>query len=238
MKTLLFDLDDTIISYGGVAPQAWAEACEKHIHHFPSLSASQLKAAIDEASSWYWSDAERHRKGRLNLKKARRDVMDLTFKNLSETVSDLPPQEVAHQIADFFSVRREELVHPFPEAIETLQQIRANKIPLGLLTNGAAEVQQAKIDRWDLEQYFDIILIEGALGYGKPDARVFERALFHFEIAPHHATMIGDNLEADIYGASQLGINTVWNDWRKAGLPQNTPAQPDRTIHHISELLA
>lgn len=237
MKTLLFDLDDTILSYGGVAPQAWTEACEKHIRHFPSLSVSQLRQAIDDASHWYWSDPVRHRNGRLNLKKARREVMELTFENLNKTVSDLPSQEIAHAIADFFSVRREELVHPFPGAVETLQKLRQDKFPLGLLTNGTAEVQQAKIDRWKLEEYFDIILIEGALGYGKPDSRVFERALFHFEAAPHETTMVGDNLEADIYGASQLGIKTVWNDWRKSGLPQGVPAKPDRTIHAISELL-
>lgn len=237
MQTLLFDLDDTIISYDSVAPQAWNEACKKHIHHFPSLTITQLKQAINKAGHWYWSDTERHRKGRLNLKKARREVMEKTFKNLGETVTNLPPQKVAHAIADFFSTRREELIHPFPNAIETLQKLRADKTPLGLLTNGAANVQQAKIDRWELAQYFDIILIEGVLGYGKPDGRVFERALFHFEIAPHQATMIGDNLEADIYGAAQLGINTVWNDWEKKGLPKGAPTQPDRTIHHISELL-
>lgn len=237
MQTLLFDLDDTIISYNAVSPQAWDEACEKHIHHFPSLSAEQLHQAISKASNEFWSDAERHRKGRLNLKKARRDILEETFKNLSQTITDLPSQEVAHAIADYFSTRREELVHPFPNAIETIQEFHKAGTPLGLLTNGAAEVQQAKIDRWNLAQYFDIILIEGALGYGKPDGRVFERALFHFEIAPHQATMIGDNLEADIYGASQLGINTVWNDWAKKGLPTNAPVQPDRTIHHISELL-
>ncbi|MBU0668097.1 HAD-IA family hydrolase [Patescibacteria group bacterium] len=237
MQTLFFDLDDTILRYDSVADRAWEEACEKYIKYFSRISTKELKEAILESSTWYWSDPVRHQKGRLNLKKARRDVVKATFQKLKENNLKSNPTEISNEIADHFSVRREELMEPFPRAIETLQTLKKRGTRMALLTNGEKQSQQNKIDRYDLEKYFDIILIEGALGFGKPDERVFKKALSHFKIKPSEAQMIGDNLEADIYGAQQLGIKAVWNDWARAGLPQSAPAVPDRTISRIAELI-
>ena len=49
--------------------------------------------------------------------------------------------------------------------------------------------------------------------------------------------MIGDDLNRDILGAQNVGVFSVWNDWRKKGLPDNTSIKPDRTITAISELV-
>ena len=55
--------------------------------------------------------------------------------------------------------------------------VRERAPALGLVTNGAAAPQRAKIDRFDLARFFDVIVVEGEAGFGKPDRRVFERAL-------------------------------------------------------------
>lgn len=240
MKPLFFDLDDTILAYGGVAGQAWTEACDIYIDHFPTLSSRQLLNAILEASHWFWSDEERFQKMMHNLVEARRQVVHAAFNNLKEQGVTVPSEETANTMADYFTRRREELIYPFPGALETLRTLKQRGNPLALITNSAAEVQQRKIDRFHLEKYFDYIIISGAFGYDKPDKRIFQHALDHFQIQQenaHHATMIGDNLKADIFGAQQLGIGTVWNDWRRAGLPIDAPAKPHKTIHSIQELL-
>ena len=93
-----------------------------------------------------------------------------------------------------------------------------------------------KIKRFKLDRLFDHILIEGELGYGKPDKRVFLKALELLDVLPHYVWMIGDDLERDIAGAQHLGIYSIWVDWRKTGLPRYTSIRPDKTIHSISEL--
>ena len=54
---------------------------------------------------------------------------------------------------------------------------------LGLLTNGSAEMQRAKIVRFALETYFDWIQIEGEQGFGKPEPRAFRHARAGYGIA-------------------------------------------------------
>jgi len=237
MRTLFFDLDDTIVKFDAVSGKAWDEVCEKHIQNFSSLSVTELKEAILKASNWFWSDEERFRKGRLSLKQARRDVLARTFEDLETQNIQLPEKEVAHAIVEHFTVLREEIVEPFPGAIETLETLKQRGTPMALLTNGSIDTQQSKIERFNLAQYFDIILIEGVLGYGKPDPRVFNKALNHFNIDPSKATMIGDSLKHDIVGAQNLGITTIWNDWKQKGLPEEAPTTPDRIICNISELI-
>ena len=48
---------------------------------------------------------------------------------------------------------------------------------LALVTNGAASLQRQKIARFELEPLFDLILVEGELGFGKPDERIYRLAL-------------------------------------------------------------
>jgi putative hydrolase of the HAD superfamily len=88
-----------------------------------------------------------------------------------------------------------------------------------------------------LAPLFELVLVEGELGFGKPDARVFRRALDHFGIAASEACMIGDNLEADIKAAQTMGLRTLWHDAYGTGLPQNAPCRPDGVLRELGELL-
>ena len=62
----------------------------------------------------------------------------------------------------------------FPDAEKTLTRLVQKKVKLALLTNGAGESQRGKINRFGLTRFFPICLIEGELGYGKPDRRFFK----------------------------------------------------------------
>lgn len=240
MQPLFFDLDDTIIVYNGVSEQAWTEACDIYIDHFSGITSLQLLEAILAASSWFWSDDERFYKMMHNLIEARRHVVSKAFESLEKEGVRMPTREIANTIADYFTKRREELIYPFPGALETLRELKQRGTPLTMITNSNPIVQQRKIDKFQLDKYFDNIIISGAFGCDKPDPKIFQHALDFYKIDGDNAslaTMIGDSLKSDIYGASQLGITTIWNDWRRAGLPENAPAKPDRIIHSIQEIL-
>lgn len=81
-------------------------------------------------------------------------------------------------------------------------------------------------------------LIEGELGFGKPDLRVYKVALDRLNVTPDQAWMVGDNLEWDIAAPRSLGIYSIWNDYKNKGLPKNSKIIPDRIINNISELLS
>jgi FMN phosphatase YigB (HAD superfamily) len=64
--------------------------------------------------------------------------------------------------------------------------------------------QRYKIDRFDLPDFFDCILIEGEFGVGKPDERVFRHALTQLDCTPEQTWMVGANLQWEIEPCRRL----------------------------------
>jgi putative hydrolase of the HAD superfamily len=89
-----------------------------------------------------------------------------------------------------------------------------------------------------LERFFTTILIEGEVGYGKPEEAVYRRALEHLGLTPNAVWSVGDHLEWDVAAPQQLGIFGIWHDVRAQGLPPTSPVIPDRIITSIAELMA
>lgn len=48
--------------------------------------------------------------------------------------------------------------------------------------------------------------------------------------------MVGDNLVWDIEAPQKLGIYSVWNDFKKEGIPVPSCIIPDKSINAISDL--
>jgi putative hydrolase of the HAD superfamily len=229
---IIFDLDDTIIAHSTAGDTCWRQLCERFAPLIPGLGPDRLYEVLIETTEWYWGDRERHRKGRLDLKNARREAVSLAFRKLG-----IADSAVSDRLADAYTTEREEAVELFPGAVETLKDLRDRGVSLGMVTGGTGENQRKKINRVGLEPYFDYIAIEGEFGVGKPDARIFLHVLEKLGISAAEAWMVGDSLIWDIAGAKEAGIYSVWVDWRGRGLPESAAVRPDRIIRSISELV-
>ena len=232
-KAIIFDLDDTLLSYREACDVAWkkvgVEFAAKYDHLFDSET---LLRAVSEASSRYWSDKKRDQWGRLNMFEARRIVVASAFEKL-----DIKNKLLSDDIADTYSQLQYEYIKPFPGAIETLEALVKMNVRLILITNGSTLLQWAKIKRFKLQRYFEECLVEGDLDFGKPDIRIFNMAIKRLGLPVEKVWSIGDNLEWDIQIPQMLGMYAVWNDYKSAGLPENSLIVPDRIINGIHELL-
>ena len=121
---------------------------------------------------------------------------------------------------------------PFPKAHQTLTTLRQQGIKMGLVTNGAVDSQQPKIDGLGIARYFDTILISEAEGVAKPDAEIFRRATDNLGVSPEQTVMIGDNPEADIRGAKSYGMKAIW----KRDAYWEAPEIVDAVIDDLDEL--
>lgn len=231
-QAILLDLDDTIINYGGGVEACWRAVCLEATRAVPSLNPGALFDAINRRRKWYWSDPERHREGRTDLRAASGRIVRHA---LAELGHDLPA--LATTIAHRYRDSRDERMHLFPDAVESLGRLRERGLRLGLVTNGTGPDQRAKIDRFALADYFDHILIEGEFGQGKPEPQVYVAALAALQTAPETTWFVGDNLEWDVAAPQRLGCYAVWLDGARRGLPTGTPVRPDRIIHALKELL-
>lgn len=64
---VFLDLDDTIIDDSSTVDGGWRTAIDEHAD---GLDAEKLTAAVFAVRDWYWSDSERHRVGRQDLRAA------------------------------------------------------------------------------------------------------------------------------------------------------------------------
>ena len=231
-KAMLIDLDDTILASGFGSGDVWRRVCQRYIDELPGWTVAQIMEGIDSYRRWFWSDPERHRLGRLNLINVRHEIVLGAFRQIGIEATD-----IARRIGDDYDRRRLELVRPFPGAIETLETLRNSSVRLAMITNGNSASQRAKIDRFNLERFFDYVLVEEEFGAGKPDEQVYIHALEKLDATPSEAWIVGDNLEWEVSAPQRLGITAIWHNPNGRGLPQGSSVQPDRIIRSLSELL-
>jgi len=95
----------------------------------------------------------------------------------------------------------------------------APRYSLHIITNGFRKVQARKLESSNIRHFFETITDSQAVGVKKPDPRIFEHALQVAKAVRSESLMIGDNFEADILGASKLGLKTICFNYHKATIP-------------------
>ena len=231
-EAIIFDLDDTIVDDSGCVAQCWELACAEGVARLDGLESATLMAAIERERDWYWSDAARHREGRLDLRAASSRIVVQALERLG-----FPEPELGCLIANRYRDLREATISMIPRAIETLEYFRSRRVRLGMATNGSAVGQRAKIERFKLAQYFDRIIVEEEFGVGKPHCEVYEALFATLRADPSKTWSVGDNLEWDVGAPQSHGAFGIWVDVRGAGLPASAAVQPDRIIRSIAELI-
>ena len=236
-RAILFDLDDTLISAYRQPELAWIAIAGEFAADLGGLAPASVATAVAAAAEEFWSDEDRHRRGRLNLLDARRDVVLDGFSRLVRDGATVPDATVATRMAARYNSYREEQMYLFPHAHEVVDTLRDAGVKLALITNGAAGPQRAKVERFELTHRFHHIQIEGEHGFGKPEERAYRHALSVLGVEAHETWMVGDNLEWEIMAPQRLGIHGIWHDSLGNGMPSGTPARPDRIIRGLRELL-
>ena len=132
--------------------------------------------------------------------------------------------------------RRFQLV---PDARRVVLEL-ARRMRVGVVTNGVPELQRRKLAALRVEAAVEHVVVSGALGYGKPDPRIFLHAARLFRAPVHACLMVGNSLEHDVAGARAAGMRAVWFAHEESpGTAPTTVAgvPPHHVIGALPELL-
>ncbi len=225
VRAVIFDLDDTITDFMSAADtafiSAFADIAEEHGVEVDDLHARYM----DLFEEFYTL----HLEGHVNLEEFRAYRFSRAFELVGLPVDD----SFLDMTVDFQYYYDHEL-ETFPGACEVLRDLDGF-YPLGLITNGPTDAQWRKINKFDLSEIFEVILISGQLGIAKPDPRIFDVALEGLRVAPEEAIMVGNSLEHDHLGAMNAGVRFVWANHRGMDLPDGWP-EPDHIVGNFAEL--
>lgn len=126
------------------------------------------------------------------------------------------------------------------DTVDTLQKLKSNNYHLGIFSNAGDDKDVHKlIENFGIRSQFDFVLTSAACYYRKPHARAFEIALAQWSIPPEDAVMVGDSLEADIYGANNLGMQSIWITRRaQFTADEEQRIQPTFSLSGLNELFS
>lgn len=243
-RAVFFDLDDTLCGYWDASKAGLREAFSAH-----------GPAGVDpEAMVRHWAEAYRTfakevktdrwypgylKSGEPTRTEQMRQALEL---------AGHPSPERAAQLSEAYAAARDRHLRLFPDAWEVLTTLKA-RVPLGLITNGPADIQRQEVATLGIAEFFDHFYIEGEFGVGKPHPSVFESAQAAVGVPAETVWMIGNSYGHDIAPALRAGWNAIWirrpSDVPPSAKDQSRPEErpedsvaPTATVASLSEALA
>lgn len=120
----------------------------------------------------------------------------------------------------------------FPHAFEILDYLKNKDYQIHLITNGFEKTQWSKIRNSKIDHFFTHVITSEASNSMKPEKEIFEFAMNQSGALLHESIMIGDNLDADIQGAMNAGMDNIFVNHIDA----TTDKKPTYMVTHLKEL--
>lgn len=146
---------------------------------------------------------------------------------------DSPSRFATAELYDRFA--RPEAWEMYPDAIPTLERLRANGTALAVVSNWDERLPRL-LDGLGLAARVDAIVHSSAIGFEKPDPRIFLAALDELGVGPDEAIHVGDRLKEDVEGAAAVGMTAVLLDRRARHADEEVPEPAAAVIGSLEAL--
>lgn len=171
----------------------------------------------------YW---ELYRSDQISQSQLRYGRIKDTFELLRYEIDDLTIGFLSKQYIHYLPKYN----HLFEGTIEILEYLKP-KYKLHIITNGFAEIQNNKLNNANIKHYFETITNSEMAGVKKPNPIIFQHALDLANTQKENSVMIGDCIDADVYGAIHSGLDAILFNEHQKIIPNDI-----KQIHHLLEL--
>jgi putative hydrolase of the HAD superfamily len=224
-KHLFFDLDHTLWDFDANAKETLSE-----LYSIFDLD-KRIKTPFEDFYPKYLFHNEvlwdRYHKGLISSD-------ELKWKRMWRTLLDfkIADEPLARELSGKFLEILPTKKLLFPYTKEILDYLNEKDYELHLITNGFEKTQWSKLNNSGLGEYFTHVVTSEMSNSLKPKKEIFDYALDKAQAMLPESIMIGDNLDADIYGAMNAGMDTVFVNHINAV----TDLKPTYTVTHLKEL--
>ena len=228
-KHLFFDLDRTLWDFDLNNRETFLEMCQYFKLEEKGINDPELFYKLyQKINLALW---ETYKKGEITKER-------LNFSRFfhSLNVYNIADNELANKMAAWYIRESPLKTHLYPDTLETLEQLFP-KYQMHIVTNGFEEIQFIKIENSGLNKYFRNIITSEMAGYRKPDKRFFEYAFRQTGAKPEESIIIGDDPDADIMGADQIGMDQIWVKHEPVKSGTTKPTFAVNKLQEILEIL-
>jgi putative hydrolase of the HAD superfamily len=162
-----------------------------------------------------------------------RRTIEMDQRALSELSIDPLPEEFYRRLMELFMLVSS--WHVFPDTLPALEALRSRGLVIGAVSNWIWQLPEL-LHSLELVAHFDFVAASARVGFEKPHPEIFQHALREAGVSPEEALHVGDHLDADVQGASAVGIAAVLIDRRERFGPSDVP-EGVPLIRSLSELL-
>jgi putative hydrolase of the HAD superfamily len=224
-RHLFFDLDHTLWDFDANAMETLAEVYDQM-----QLTAKGVSSFEDFSRHYLHHNAilwDRYHHGYITAE-------DLKWKRMWRTLLEfkIGDESLAKQMSEEFLEILPTKQHLFPHTREILAHLKEKNYILHLITNGFEKTQKRKIEHAQIAHYFDEMITSEKSNSVKPQKEIFEYALNATGATLQESIMIGDNPDADIQGAINAGMDSIYVNH----LNKPIDLLPTYTIYHLREL--
>lgn len=205
IRHIFFDLDHTLWDFDRNSGLAFSSIFQKHKILVRLEDFLKVYTPINEN---YW---KLYREDRVTKEDLRYGRLKESFDGLKINVTDTQIEQLSIDYIDHLPHHN----HLLEGALEILDYLQSS-YKLHIITNGFKEVQHKKLESSGILKYFVTITTSEDVGVKKPHRKIFESALEKALANVKESVMIGDNLEADILGAKQFGMQAILYNYYKA----------------------
>lgn len=199
IQHIFFDLDHTLWDFDTNSEKAF-EVIFQDL--FPDLSVADFLRHYIPINQACW---KLYQVDKITHETLRYERLKQSFDALKVSVSN----DQIDYISEVYIELLPEFNQVFEHTHETLTYLQ-QRYKLHIITNGFAEVQFKKMTRSNLLSYFKTITHSEGAGAKKPHPAIFAHALSQAQARKEHSVMVGDSLEADVFGATDFGMKAIF----------------------------
>jgi putative hydrolase of the HAD superfamily len=226
LKTILFDIDDTLFSTSAFAQRARRNAVRAMIAAGLDVPEEVVLKELEEVIGEFSSNYEHHYDKLLQRLRPR-------------GLRTNPALIVASGVVAYHDTKFRELV-PYPDVLPFFQALAREHIQTGIVTHGWTLKQAEKLVRLGLLPYLDpkAIFISDQIGISKPNPKLYSHVLSDLGRRPEEVMYVGDHPLHDVAPPKSLGMVTVW---ARRGAKENFTLgniEPTHVVDDFDELRA
>ena len=201
IRFIYFDVDNTLLDHHYAERRALADTQDEHADTLGHLSLDVLQDTYHTINAPLW---RAYASGEIDkaVVKHQRFVRLLDAVDAAGTDADAVNQFYLSRYAEHWR---------FTPGAEAAFRALADRYPVGVLTNGFAEIQHQKLDRFPiLREASSAVVISEEVGPLKPHPAVFAHATEAAGVPKERILYVGDSHRSDVEGGQNAGWNVAW----------------------------